>query len=290
MLDMPPSLLSVSAALLTVLCTLVAPGVAAPRYWRHPFGQNPPVDLTRYHVPLSNGMAESAGRPLQLTRPGNASLPSPSTFRLQAITLGRGTQNYTCADQSATTIPVAVGAVAELFDVTPLLCIFPGKEAIGFLDSLPPILLGYTDAQIESFRLPVAGQHFFDGTGAPVFHVVTADGSTGVLVGAKTGDIAAPPGASPGLNGVGNGAVDWLQLTAKTGSSKLGLAYRVVTAGGKRTDTCEGMGAHFEVQYAAQVGSFPGWRTALANDGFSTGSTAHSKSSMDGVFVSISPS
>ena len=74
----------------------------------------------------------------------------------------------------------------------------------------------------------------------------------GVLVASKSGAIAAPSGSSIGPNGVGNGAVDWLSLAAKDGSSGISQAYRVETAGGKAPPTCEGQASHLEVQYAAQ--------------------------------------
>ena len=52
--------------------------------------------------------------------------------------------------------------------------------------------------------------------------------------------------------GQGFGAVDWLQLKAKSGSTELMEAYRVFTAGGKAPSTCEGQPATFEMQYSAE--------------------------------------
>ena len=77
------------------------------------------------------------------------------------------------------------------------------------------------------------------------------------MAGAKAGDIAAPKaGSSPGPDGKGNGAVDWLELGEKTGSVALGQGYRVWTAGGKPPVTCAGMGPTFEMDYSAQYWFF----------------------------------
>ena len=68
----------------------------------------------------------------------------------------------------------------------------------------------------------------------------------------KTGDIAAPTGSTKGPFGQGFGAVDWLELQAKNGSTGLSEAYRVFTAGGKAPPTCEGQAATIEMQYSAE--------------------------------------
>lgn len=57
-----------------------------------------------------------------------------------------------------------------------------------------------------------------------------------------------------GQNGKGFGAVPWLKLTARDGTTGgLQEAYRVNTAGGNPPTTCEEhVGSNFDVQYAAE--------------------------------------
>ena len=98
--------------------------------------------------------------------------------------------------------------------------------------------------------MPVKGHHFFNSAVVPIFDLTST--GVGLLIGTKVGDIAAPTGSTPGPNGVGPGAVDWLALGALDGSSGLAEGYRVFTAGGKPPKTCEGQASTIEVQYAAQ--------------------------------------
>ncbi|KAL9597598.1 MAG: hypothetical protein Q9219_005037 [cf. Caloplaca sp. 3 TL-2023] len=200
--------------------------------------RNTPVDLNSFHVPLSNG---------------TASLPSPTDgFTLKAITLGRGTQNYTCAAGS-TAAPVAVGAKADLLDATPLLPLFPSSESQAILNLLPEYLVSFDFATIANSTIPVSGRHIFDAAGVPTFDL----GSVGLLKAKKLAGITAPPSACKGANGKGDGAVDWLALTEAPGSTTLKEVYRVHTAGGKAPKLCGGGDAqHFEVQYAAQYWFF----------------------------------
>ena len=183
---------------------------------------------------------------------GSASLPSPgSTVTLKAITLGRGTQNYTCAPGS-TGAPVSVGAVASLLDVAPLLPLFPSSNSQDILNLLPQYLVSFDFGAIENSTIPNLGHHYFDALKVPTFDL----GSIGLLKAARNASIAAPPHSCKGANGKGVGAVDWLFLTEAPGSSKLKEVYRVETAGGKSPVSCQGQPSHIEVQYAAQYWFF----------------------------------
>ncbi|MDI1485476.1 MAG: hypothetical protein OHK93_000614 [Ramalina farinacea] len=199
-------------------------------------------DLTQYHVPLSNG---------------SQSLPSPNST-LKAITLGRGTQNYTCKPSGTpTSVPVAVGAKANLIDLSPLLAhpFFNSDAESVVLDAVPAWFLNLADANtiIEFFKivfniiLDILGVHFFNDAGVPTFSL----GDTGTLLGKKVGDIIAPANADPGPGGQGPGAVDWLYLSQAPGSEGLSSVYRVETAGGKPPKSCDGQPDDIEVQYAA---------------------------------------
>ncbi|KAL8713910.1 MAG: hypothetical protein Q9220_002056 [cf. Caloplaca sp. 1 TL-2023] len=226
---------------LAVLCLSFVVSIEARRIKRSD-GQletrNKHIDLSKYHVPLSNG---------------SASLPAPTAgFSLKAITLGRGTQNYTCA-AGASTAPVAVGAIADLLDASPLLPLFPSSQSQIILNILPEYLVSFDFAIIENSSIPILGRHYFDAAGVPTFDL----GAIGLLKGKKIANIAAPATACKGANRKGDGAVDWLTLTEAPGSNKLKEVYRVETAGGKAPTSCGGGAAHnITVQYAAQYWFF----------------------------------
>ncbi|KAL8720506.1 MAG: hypothetical protein Q9225_002628 [Loekoesia sp. 1 TL-2023] len=200
--------------------------------------RNSLANLNSFQVPLSNG---------------SATLPSPTAgLSLKAITLGRGTQNYTCAAGS-TAAPVAVGAKADLLDATPLLPVLPSSQSQAILNMLPEYLVSFDFATLENSTIPILGRHIFDAAGVPQFDL----GRIGLLKAKKLANIAAPPTACKGANGKGDGAVDWLALTEAPGSVTLKEVYRVHTAGGKAPASCGGGAAHhIEVQYAAQYWFF----------------------------------
>lgn len=186
---------------------------------------------------------------------GSASLPSPIDGTcLKAITLGRGTQNYTCATNTASSIPAPVGAIATLFDATPLLPSLPVQEGQLLLNILPGFLVSFPYAALENSSLPVKGHHYFNSAGVPVFDLTSSN--VGLLLAGKVGDILAPKRSTVGPDNIGNGAVDWLTLTAKPGSSNLQEVYRTWTAGGKAPATCENQASVIQIQYAAQYWFF----------------------------------
>ncbi len=173
-------------------------------------------------------------------------LPS-TTQALAYVALRRGIQNYTCA--SSTAAPVAIGAVATLFDATSL-----AYSSENILHTIPPIAV-YLPLPLSSFIsaggiLKPLGKHYFDINGTPTFDLYSVGK---ILFGAKTGDIKAPTTANKGP--AGTGAVDWLQLTSKTGYKSVGLqtVYRVVTAGGVAPAcTAASVGVVTTVHYAAE--------------------------------------
>ncbi|KAI4155640.1 MAG: hypothetical protein L6R39_001207 [Caloplaca ligustica] len=210
----------------------------------------------RIHGDVCGGKFQINARSPQHTvrfEKGSASLPSPAPgLTLKAITLGRGTQNYTCATGS-TAAPVAVGAKADLLDATPLLPLFPSSKSQPVLNLLPEYLVSFNFATIHNSTIPVLGHHFFDAAGVPIFDL----GKTGLLKAKKIANIAAPASACKGSDGKGDGAVDWLALTDAGGSIGLKEVYRVETAGGKAPKSCGGGAAHnVNVQYAAQYWFF----------------------------------
>ncbi|KAI9823188.1 MAG: hypothetical protein M1832_002632 [Thelocarpon impressellum] len=167
---------------------------------------------------------------------GNGALPVPAPgATLKYVTVGRGTQNYTCADEAAA--PVAAGAVAEVYDMSQLpQFLFEAFVNVGLNTSRSEFP--------DDMRLERIGTHYFDAA-TPVFDF----GTKGVFRGAKKANVSAPAEAAVGP--AGTGAIDWLHL-GDSGSVGFKEAYRVGTAGGKAPKTCTGKGARFEIDYASQ--------------------------------------
>jgi hypothetical protein len=170
------------------------------------------------------------------------SLPSPSGS-LEYVALGRGIQNYTCSTIGGK--PTAIGAMASLYDATNL-----AKCQSSTANNLPNSAV-YTPLPASDaapfMGLRPLGHHFFAADGTPTFNLSSV---SNILYAAKTADIAAPLNASPGP--ANTGAVDWLQLSAKAGYASVGLeqVYRVETAGGNPTATCDSVGT-LSIEYAA---------------------------------------
>jgi hypothetical protein len=190
---------------------------------------------------------------LTVSQPTSA-LPAPSSvspaISLRYITVGVGTQNYTCpTTTNSSAVPVSVGAKAALYDAGAFLQSHPIM-----IPTLPGMALGFevmTGGSIfPSLNIDQLGQHFFNAALQPTFDL-TAVGAR--LVAKKLGDVPAPAGACPGPDGAG--AVDWLQLQDVGDGQSFGditYVYRIVTAGGKAPATCANQKGAFEVQYAAE--------------------------------------
>ena len=231
------------------------------------------ISLHIFHVPLSNGKLflllsglSSVSQSLACQRPssvihsarlswkrtdvgppsnyaltiivGAASLTPPADgLKLKAITLGRGTQNYSCTSPFAT--PVSLGAKADLLDASVILPHLPKHEAEQILNQLPSYLVNYNFDNIENSTIPILGYHIFSADKVPYFSL----GKIGTLAGRKVENISAPAQAN---------AIDWLKLDSVAGSVNLKEGYRVETAGGKPPKTCTGQPAQIEIPYAAQ--------------------------------------
>ena len=178
--------------------------------------------------------------------PGTATLPAPDGLRLKAVTVGRGTQNYTC-QTSPTAAPASNGASALLLDTITLLPFVPDRMQPTILAQLPAYALAFSRAQLEASGMRKDGVHYFDGSGSPTFDL--AGTGLGTFVARKTANIGAPKGATPGPNG----AVDWLDLGPKdpAAAKKVSRVYRVQTASGMPPKTCEGLGKEVNIEYAA---------------------------------------
>ena len=191
-------------------------------------------------------------------------LPAPSFgLTLKHVALGRGTQNYTCDTTNATAIPVANGAVASLFNASCIVAAYPDIGAMlsgvsmsfnlsnlaSIASSLPPSFLKQTLAPTSG--MAVSGAHYFTNASTPFFNMDASQWKIGEAPCAKNNSAPAPEAAAKGQQG--EKAVPWLKLVTRPGATGgLQEVYRVETAGGSAPETCKGMPAAFEVQYAAQ--------------------------------------
>lgn len=176
--------------------------------------------------------------------------PDPSTS-LKYIALGVGTQNYTCATSDGTSVPASGGAMANLYDATPLMSV--------------PILGNYeintqtckADQTNSGLAQRQIGVHYFDAALVPSFDLSLGTQSLqypqGLYLSAKkSSSVAAPSNSCTGRNGAA--AVAWVMLDDRGDGLTRGLsrAYRVHTTGGSAPATCAGMPPTFTVDYAAE--------------------------------------
>lgn len=166
-----------------------------------------------------------------------STLPGPSTgLFLSFVAIGRGTQNYTCADATAASVPSSNGAVAALFDAS---CFAP------YADKLAQFTAWTTS--VDPAHIPAimsSGHHFFSDKTTPVFDLSKSLGRTSL---SKTASVIAPANE--------RNDIPWLKLTTVAGAgttSKVQEIYRVNTAKGSAPSTCDGQRAEFMVQYAAE--------------------------------------
>jgi hypothetical protein len=157
-----------------------------------------------------------------LQQPANTLTPPTTGLELEIIARGKGTQNYTCADAAAK--PVAIGAVASLFNAS---C----TVANG----------GLGDVQEDA-----VGKHFFADNTTPEFDIIGIANTQFK----KTENMTAPTGAQD---------VPWLKLDAVGSSSPVKLVYRLNTEGGVAPATCSGQAANsvvtvpYEAEYWVYV-------------------------------------
>ena len=203
--------------------------------------------------PFPQGIKFGSGDVSGLSLPkGGLGLPQPD-LELKYVLLGVGTQNYSCSD-GRESAPVATGAIADLYDLGPLLSSdsFSEAEITSFIDRFPGLVFPLIDKNgnlRKNLPLPTIGKHFFQSNPtAPVFDLTAVNARAIVGLDSK---VPAPRDAFPGKKK--EGAVDWLFLTDAGGSfGGVSNVYRVVTAGGKAPETCRGKKAEFTVRYAAE--------------------------------------
>ncbi|CAD6500798.1 BgTH12-06504 [Blumeria graminis f. sp. triticale] len=186
-------------------------------------------------------------------------LPPPSNgLKLRIITVGRGTQNYSCTNENGKTEPIALGAKATLFDTSCTASKSPQQFA-GFARSALDFDGSTDSAQfLDGTRPAVAAQHFFSARKTADFDFSNAaSNKLGHFQVVLDKASPAPPGSQVGKNNVGDGAVPWLRaIGTDIGTGAKVEIYRLHTAGGNPSKTCDGKPENFEVQYAAEYWVF----------------------------------
>ncbi|CAI7608523.1 unnamed protein product [Penicillium glandicola] len=198
----------------------------------------------------SNVKASATCDTSKIALPSYASgLTSPTGLTATYVALGRGTQNYTCADSTSSSTPTAIGAVARLYNATCIAANYPDLLAtlpnLAYKISLPTN--GY--ASFPPANLDLLGHHFFYDATTPEFNLnTTPESQDGIVMTKKAGSLDAPSSAVSGEYG----AVAWLYLTSTNGTvGNYKSVYRVNTASGSPPTTCKGMPDAFEIQYSA---------------------------------------
>lgn len=196
--------------------------------------------------------------PLTTITGPNYLTPPDKGLVLSHVVLGRGTQNYTCVDATDASVPVAQGAVADLYDVS---CLAAKRPEL--LHLLPDVMVNIGKTTIETAASIVSrmtrdklfiGHHYFAPNNTiPVFDFRMEKSQSLIFRGKKDQGVPATIAASKGIPTEQNGAVDWLRIVAiQSMSVGVKLVYRVQTAGGKSPSTCKGMPKSFEIQYATE--------------------------------------
>lgn len=179
-------------------------------------------------------------------------------MNLFQVVIGRGTQNYTCDLANATATPVAVGALATLYNFS---CVAAQQPAL--LKRLPHIALNQPIPTVNNTDASVideleTGHHYFVNSTTPFFNLDTSTHQYGMGAVAKVNASDAPAGACPGQHGKqGFGAVQWLKLDQMTfAEADWKAVYRLNTAGGSPPKMCTGQKPAFQIPYAAEYWIF----------------------------------
>lgn len=173
------------------------------------------------HISLGNCSLANASLPLNDTK---KALPDPSShLTLKYITVGRGTQNYSCpsidASSRNTTAPKATGAAATLFDAS---CV--ASTSMTLLHELPAVAartplgsLAFMAEMLSSTTNSsdlIVGEHYFDAAGDPFFNLKLS-GHDDWMVAAKSASVSAPTRVY--TTKTASKDVAWLSLKRKEG-------------------------------------------------------------------------
>lgn len=207
----------------------------------------PALGAPYHHQPGSSCDISEA----KLVLPPGVKLPPPSEPPTH-LTVGVGTQNYTCSEEGTYT---NVGAVASIFDIS---CLY----GTSLFDSIQDILLAAwdksnsTSARDIPHGLTLLGEHLFiinpiTGTGiSPKWDFTASTGNPEAFVVAKVTAMSPAP--------TGSQDVDWLSLDRILG--KLAdEVYRTDTRAGQPPASCTPGSEPITVKYSAKYSFFGGY-------------------------------
>ena len=177
------------------------------------------------HISLGNCSLANATLPLNDTK---KELPKPSAgLNLKYVTLGRGTQNYSCPSSTNSTYthksgkPASTGATATLFDAS---CI--ASMSLTLLHEMPAVIgqapIGSVALLIELLGVTtnssnlIIGEHYFDAAGDPYFNLKLSGSDTWMST-KKDASTTAPKRVSRISGDNGDQDVAWLKLSSKEG-------------------------------------------------------------------------
>lgn len=164
------------------------------------------------------------------------------------VKISQQSQNYSCATSTSDSTPEAIGAVANLYNVTCIAANDPDMVAkLPNMAYKMPSINNYSSI-LRAANVDLLGHHFFQGS-TPVFNLDTTPAQQyGIAFTKVQKKVDAPPDSVQG----DNGAVEWLYLSTISGTvGDYKSVYRVNTAGGAAPKTCENMPSVITVQYAA---------------------------------------
>ncbi|KAF2789858.1 hypothetical protein K505DRAFT_327968 [Melanomma pulvis-pyrius CBS 109.77] len=206
-----------------MLSSLLLAGIALPLTFAFPT-LTPNVRLPGIKWPRqeNNTTEDDTCNLASLQQPASTLTPPGADVSLVLIALGHGTQNYSCASETAT--PTAIGAVADLFNAS--CAVASGSTSLGSIAE---------DAA-------AIGAHFFVDNTTPDFDIV----GLGNTQAKKVESMAAPQATN----------VPWLKLDAQAQgtTSAVKNIYRLQTVGGVAPKDCTGhkAGDVVTVEYEAQ--------------------------------------
>jgi hypothetical protein len=205
--------------------SLILAGIALPLAFAFPaFAPAPIVRLPgpRWPRQINDTTEADTCNIASLQQPANTLTPPGADVSLVLIALGHGTQNYSCASETAT--PTAIGAVAELFNAS--CAVASGSNSLGSIAE-------------EAASI---GAHFFVDSTTPDFDII----GLGNTQAKKVESMAAPQATN----------VPWLKLDAQVQgtTSAVKNIYRLETVGGVAPKNCVGQkaGDVVTVEYEAQ--------------------------------------
>lgn len=170
---------------------------------------------------LGNCTLGDAALPLSKTNP---ELPPLSEgLNPKYVTLGRGTQNYTCCSESSDS-PVSIGARATLFDASCLAQYYPGllHELPDMLRHVPVDMLTFQTVITGRLASPetgslVVGEHYFNADSVPFFDLRFGGSDDYMMTDKKIGSAPAPSDKSASTKGDDGKDVAWLKLASTDG-------------------------------------------------------------------------